>query len=53
MKRKVTHLVVAPNGEKVCFCESLKEAARCRAELIAIDKADGTYEKGFYKIVRV
>lgn len=37
----------------VCECNSFEEAAQCKAELIAIDKVDGVYEKGFYKIVRV
>ena len=45
--------VCATDGYVVCECDSLKEAAQCKAELIAIDKADGVYEKGFYKIVRV
>lgn len=45
--------VCATDGYVVCECGSLKEAAQCKAELIAIDKADGVYEKGFYKIVRV
>lgn len=45
--------VCATDGYVVCECGSLKEAAQCKAELIAIDKADGVYKKGFYKIVRV
>ena len=48
----ITHKIIASDGYVVCECESLKEAAQCKAELIAIDKADGTYEKGFYKIIR-
>ena len=44
--------VCTTDGYVVCECDSLKEAAQCKAELIAIDKADGVYEKGFYKIVR-
>ena len=48
----ITHKIITNDGYVVCECESLKEAAQCKAELIAIDKADGTYEKGFYKIVR-
>ena len=47
-----THKIITNDGYVVCECESLKEAAQCKAELIAIDKSDGTYEKGFYKIVR-
>ena len=48
----ITHKIIASDGYVVCECESLKEAAQCKEELSAIDKADGTYEKGFYKIVR-
>ena len=48
----ITHKIITNDGYVVCECESFKEAAQCKAELIAIDKADGTYEKGFYKIVR-
>ena len=48
----ITHKIITNDGYVVCECESLKEAAQCKAELIAIDKADGTYDKGFYKIVR-
>lgn len=44
--------VCTTDGYVVCECDSLKEAAQCKAELIDIDKADGVYEKGFYKIVR-
>jgi hypothetical protein len=44
--------VICADGYVVCKCDSLKEAAQCKAELITIDKADGVYEKGFYKIVR-
>ena len=47
-----THKIITNDGYVVCECESLKEAAQCKAELIAIDKEDRTYEKGFYKIVR-
>ena len=49
----ITQKIITNDGYVVCECESFKEAAQCKAELIAIDKADGTYEKGFYKIVRV
>ena len=49
----ITHKIITNDGYVVCECESLKEAAQCKAELIAIDKADGTYEKGFYKIVSI
>ena len=51
----ITHKIITNDGYVVCECESLKEAAQCKAELIAIDidKEDRTYEKGFYKIVRV
>lgn len=48
----ITHKIITNDGYVVCECESLKEAAQCKAELIAIDKEDRTYEKGFYKIVR-
>lgn len=44
--------VICADGYVVCECDSLKEAVQCKAELITIDKADGVYEKGFYKIVR-
>lgn len=44
---------VIANGCVVCQCHSFKEAMKCKAELITIDKADKTYIKGFYKIVRV
>ena len=44
--------VCTTDGYVVCECDSLKEAAQCKAELISIDKADGTYEKDFYKIIR-
>ena len=47
-----THKIITNDGYVVCECESLMEAAQCKAELIAIDKEDRTYEKGFYKIVR-
>ena len=49
---KITHKIITDGGYVVCECSSFKEAVECRAELIAIDKEDGTYEKGFYKIVR-
>ena len=48
----ITHKIITNDGYVVCECESLKEAAQCKAELIAIDKEDRTYEKGSYKIVR-
>lgn len=41
------NVICVTDGYVVCECNSLKEA-----ELIAIDKADGVYTKGFYKIVR-
>lgn len=44
--------VICADGYVVCKCNSLEEAAQCKVELIAIDKADGVYKKGFYKIVR-
>ena len=43
---------ICNDGYVICKCNTLKEAAGSKAELIAIDKADGVYEKGFYKIVR-
>lgn len=52
-KPKITHHIIAPNGYIVCECESMLKAVRCRKELIDTDKSDGTYEKDFYKIVRV
>lgn len=47
------NVICATDGYTVCECNSLKEAASCKLELITIDKIDGVYEKGFYKIVRV
>ena len=44
----ITHKIITNDGYVVCECESLKEAAQCKAELIAIDKADGTYEKTIF-----
>lgn len=49
---KITHLIITAERLPVCECESFEEAAKCKSELIAIDKQDKTYEKGFYKIVR-
>ena len=49
----ITHKIITNDGYVVCECESLKEDAQCKAELIAIDKEDGTYEKGFYKIYKI
>lgn len=49
---KITHLVITKFGETVCEYSSFEEAARCKHDLIATDKQDGTYEKGFYKIKR-
>lgn len=46
------NVICVTDGYVLCECNSLKEAAQCKAELIAIDKADGVYTKGFYKIVR-
>ena len=49
---EITHKIITDVGYVVCECSSFKEAVQCRAELNEIDKEDGTYEKGFYKIVR-
>lgn len=46
------NVICATDGYVVCGCNSLKEAAQCKLELIAIDKEDGVYEDGFYKIVK-
>ena len=43
--------VVTTDGYVVCDNCTLQEAHGCRLELMHIDKLDGTYEKGFYKIV--
>ena len=45
--------VVTKDGIVVCDNCTEEEAIGCRRELITIDKADGTYEKGFYVIRRV
>lgn len=45
--------IITPEKEPVLECKTLKEAYQCKKELIASDQADGNYEKGFYKIVRV
>lgn len=45
--------VITKDNYVVCECTTLEEAAHCKRELNAMDKADGVYEKGFYKIVRV
>ncbi len=45
--------IVTPANYVVCSdIDALKEAVSCKRELIEIDKSDGTYEEGFYKIVR-
>ena len=52
MKKSLFNVIVAKTGYVVCPECTLVEAAQCKKELIEIDKADGTYEKGFYAIVR-
>ena len=44
--------VVNKYGDVVCDCDSFHEAACCRTELVAVDKADGTYEKDYYRLER-
>ena len=39
-------------NELVCGDCTFKEAVAMKHELIDMDKADGTYEKGFYVMVR-
>ena len=44
--------IITNDGYVVCECTTLEEAAHCKMELNAMDKRDGVFEKGFYKIVR-
>ena len=54
MKKEVrNYQVVTKDGEVVCDDCTFVEAAQCRKELIELDKADGTYEQGFYILKRV
>jgi len=52
MKRKEEWEIVTKDGEMVCPYCTFDEAAKCKAQLIAMDKEDGTYEKGFYVMRR-
>lgn len=47
------NVIVRKTGEVVCENCTRTEALLCVKELIAIDKAEGTFESGFYAIVEV
>ena len=46
------NIIIKESGSIICECSTFEEAARCKHELITIDKLDKIYIKGFYKIVR-
>lgn len=44
--------VVTKDGLAICVdCENHHEAMMCIAELIKLDKQDGVFQQGYYKIV--
>ena len=54
MRTKKMWNVITKDGEVVCgMCKSRHEAWLCFVELIKMDKADGVFEEGFYKIVEI